>query len=197
MAYDLHGTWESTPTAEHTALYDNTTQQIATIHYGVEQWLNASLPPSSALLGLAAYGYSWVLKNPAVHGVGAPALNSDSSPTFSDIQSDVRAANGTCAVDKTTVSAFCYWTPVSRNTTIWAGFDDPTTIGAKVRYLLKKKLRGYSFWSIDGDVHNLLFKRGDLPMFSSHLFLIMSSLVVEDKLRKYGVGVPIYRDTYT
>ena len=169
MTYDLHGSWEKTQTAQHTALYDNTTEQILTVNYGVQQWLEAQLPPSSALLGLAAYGYRWFLKDPKVHGVGAPTSDSDSAATFSSIQSDVRAAKGKCRVDKTTVAAYCYWTPPPGNTTLWAGFDNPTTIGNKVSYLRKRRLRGYSFWSIAGDIDNLLFKRGEVPILSHRI----------------------------
>ena len=141
MAYDLHGSWEPDRTGAHTALFDNTANnQEKNGDYGVRQWLTAGLPASSALLGLAAYGQSWFLEDPTVNGVGAPASGYNAELDFSVIQTAVSAWNGECAVDSTTVSAYCSW--ISGQKTIWAGFDNPTTIAAKVKYLMEKGLRG-------------------------------------------------------
>ena len=170
MAYDLHENDENL-TGEHTALYDNTVEQRATANYGVQQWLSAQFPASSALLGLAAYGHSWFLEDPTVNGVGAPVSGYNSDLDFSVIQTAVSAWNGECAVDDTTVSAYCYWTPGPGQKTIWAGFDDPTTIAAKVEYLQQEGLRGYAFWSMDGDTNNVLFTQGNDPLYISQIYI--------------------------
>ena len=157
MAYDLYGSWVKNRTCAHTALYDNAPNQIRTVDYGVRQWLAAQLPPSSALLGLAAYGHTWFLVDPAVNGVGAPASDYNTALTFSDINGH---ANGQFAVDRTTVTAYCSWTPGPGQRTIWAGFDNPATIASKVRYLREKGLRGYAFWRLGGGTNNLLYRQG-------------------------------------
>ncbi|KAH7446498.1 hypothetical protein KP509_01G059200 [Ceratopteris richardii] len=158
MSYDLHGGWESV-TGQHTALYDGTDAQTLTVNFGVRNWLAAGLPPYRAALGLAAYGRSWYLKDPEQHGVGAPAVGGAPTLTFSQIQHAQQAHNDTsCEYDSITRCAYCYWS--QNDSTVWVGYDDPSTIAIKIKYLRKLHLRGYGFWSLGGDTQGVLFQQG-------------------------------------
>lgn len=162
MAYDLHGSWETTQTGEHTALYDSTSTQILTSNYGITHWLAAGLPPSRAALGLAMYGKTWYLQNATNNGVGAPTVSAGPVYTFDQIQQFIQSSNATCKDDAITKSAYCYGATSSG--ILWAGFDDKVTIATKVQYLKSKQLRGYSFWSLNSDKQGVLSTQASLTM---------------------------------
>eukprot|EP00249_Psilotum_nudum_P017998 c26592_g1_i1 orf=133-1260(+) len=165
MEYDLHGSWEPHKTGEHTALYDTTPNGELCINYGVTHWLAAGLPSQRGALGLAMYGRTWYLQDPAQHGVGAPATGAgpgDGTYTYDEIQQFKQSSNVSCEDDNTTKSAYCYGG--TSNGTLWVGYDDTTTIGVKVEYLKSEQLRGYAFWSLNSDQHEALAKQASLTI---------------------------------
>lgn len=63
--------WE-TVTGHHTALFGASDSDLS-IDRAVTMWLNGGLPASKLVMGLATYGRTWTLSDPASHGIGAPA----------------------------------------------------------------------------------------------------------------------------
>ncbi|KAJ7285477.1 hypothetical protein O6H91_Y330700 [Diphasiastrum complanatum] len=147
MSYDYHGSWEPTKTGEHTALYDPNSDLSTS--FGVASWLNAGLSSKQAVLGLAVYGRSWILKNPSSDtGVGAAAVGGGidgGTPVYYQIVDLINSSNATVVFDDTTASVYTY------SGTIWIGYDNPRSISSKVAFLNSKGLLGYFFWTVSFD----------------------------------------------
>ncbi|KAJ7556805.1 hypothetical protein O6H91_05G099800 [Diphasiastrum complanatum] len=146
MAFDYHGGWEPNKTGEHTALYDPNSN-IST-NFGVGSWLKGGLPSNQAVLGLAMYGRSWILKNTSDTGIGAAAVGAgidDGTPFYYQIVDLINSTNATVVYDETSASVFTY------SDTMWIGFDDPRSISTKVAFLKNRGLLGYFFWTASFD----------------------------------------------
>lgn len=159
MTYD-YWTWQPSKTGIHTALYvSDSTQSTVSTDSGVTAWLSAGLPPAQAALGLTSYGVTWNLQSASSNGIGAPATGFGSSMTLSydQIQSFIQSSSTTCQRDSTTtVASYCYGNSGSGSNILWVGFDDATSIAAKVQYLKSKQLGGYFFWRLGFDQNNVL-----------------------------------------
>ncbi|XP_002979075.2 class V chitinase [Selaginella moellendorffii] len=154
MCYDYHGTWEPSLTGEHSALTDLSSNLSSS--YGIQSWLDGGLPPHKAVMGLAAYGRSWLLANSSLdHGVGAaargpgPAMPGGSAETgvlfYSEIQEFIRSKNATVVDDSETSSAYAFAGD------LWVGFDNQASIEKKVEFLKSKEMRGFFFWTASFD----------------------------------------------
>ncbi|KAJ7545572.1 hypothetical protein O6H91_08G001800 [Diphasiastrum complanatum] len=146
MAFDYHGSWEPHKTGQHTALYDPN-GNVST-SFGVGSWLNGGLPSKKAVLGLAMYGRSWILKNAHHAGVGAAAVGvgvHDGTPLYHQIVDLIKSKNARVLFDETSASAYTH------SDTMWIGFDDPRSISTKVAFLKSKGLLGYFFWNASLD----------------------------------------------
>lgn len=147
MCYDYHGSWDTSKTGAHAALYDPTSN-IST-SYGLTSWVRAGAPRSKLVMGLPLYGRTWTLKDAASNGIGAPAVGvgpgSEGTLTYGQVV-DFNTRNGATVVyDTTTVSTY------SAAGTSWIGYDDTRSASAKVRYAKGLGLRGYFFWAVHGD----------------------------------------------
>jgi chitinase len=60
------GTWE-TATGAHTPLQYKQAS-LDSVSRAVDTYLNAGVPASKLIMGLAAYGRAWTLANPSSHG---------------------------------------------------------------------------------------------------------------------------------
>lgn len=164
MAYDFWS-WQPTKTGIHTALYkSDNTQPTVSADGGVTQWLSAGLPPEKAMLGLASYGLTWYLKTPATsNGIGAAATGAGPIYSYDDVQSFVRSSSTTCRRDSSVmVAIYCYGKVGSQ--TLWVGYDDATSIAAKVNYLKGKSMGGYTFWRLGFDSNNVLAAQASATM---------------------------------
>eukprot|EP00475_Leptophrys_vorax_P016959 TRINITY_DN2346_c0_g1_i1.p1 TRINITY_DN2346_c0_g1~~TRINITY_DN2346_c0_g1_i1.p1 ORF type:complete len:445 (+),score=5.58 TRINITY_DN2346_c0_g1_i1:198-1532(+) len=151
MTYDMHGEWDDV-TGMHTALQDNASPSLS-IAGAVSAWLGKGLSKSKLVLGLAAYGHTWTLANPAVHRVGAattgpgnagPITKEKGTLSYQEIVQFI-ASGGTPVLDSPTSSMYAF------KNNQWVGYDNPTTIILKVAWAKKQALGGYMFWSVDQD----------------------------------------------
>nr|GLL20325.1 acidic mammalian chitinase-like [Ipomoea trifida] len=146
MCYDYHGSWDTSATGAQAALFDPKSN-IST-HYGLGRWIKAGLLRSKLIMGLPLYGRTWKLKDSRSYGIGAPAVDvgpGGGTLRFEEIEAFNEANNATVVYDAATVSVY------SVAGTSWIGYDDPRSISVKVKYAQALKLRGYFFWSVNGD----------------------------------------------
>uniref|UniRef100_A0A2P2JMW1 Uncharacterized protein MANES_14G141000 n=1 Tax=Rhizophora mucronata TaxID=61149 RepID=A0A2P2JMW1_RHIMU len=147
MCYDYHGGWNPTATGAHAALYDPASN-IST-SYGLMSWIRAGLPPRMVVMGLPLYGRSWLLKDPNVHGIGAPAVATgpygDGVMTFNQVEEFNRENSATVVFDMETVSTYSY------AGLTWVGYDDTESTTIKLRFAKALGLRGYFFWALSYD----------------------------------------------
>nr|DAD45168.1 TPA_asm: hypothetical protein HUJ06_003398 [Nelumbo nucifera] len=147
MCYDYHGSWEPSATGAQALLYDSTSN-IST-SYGIQSWIRAGVPPKKLVMGLPLYGRTWKLKDPNVHGIGAPAVGVGPGDNgvllYFQIVEFNAANNATEEFDKKTVSTYSY------AGTNWLGYDNATSIRYKVEFARERRLGGYFFWALGYD----------------------------------------------
>ncbi|GLJ54264.1 hypothetical protein SUGI_1164130 [Cryptomeria japonica] len=157
MAFDYHGSGDTSATGAPAALYDRTSN--VSTSYGISSWVDSGLPQEKIVMGMPLYGKSWVLKSQNQTGIGAPAVAagpkqnlSDESGTmfFSEITDFIRDNHATEVFDMESGSAYCYIGE------LWVGYDNQDSVAAKVRFAKQKGLLGYFFWAISQDSNWIL-----------------------------------------
>ncbi|KAJ8562226.1 hypothetical protein K7X08_011517 [Anisodus acutangulus] len=147
MCYDYHGSWDTSATGAHAALFDSKSN-IST-SYGLRSWIKAGALRSKLIMGLPLYGRTWKLKDPIVHGIGAPAIGlgpgDEGTLTYREIEKFNEDNNAKVVYDAATVSTY------SVAGTSWIGYDDTRSIAMKLSYAQALGLRGYFFWQVAGD----------------------------------------------
>ncbi|KAG8367548.1 hypothetical protein BUALT_Bualt16G0083300 [Buddleja alternifolia] len=162
MAYDYHGGWDPSATGAQAALFDPTSN--VSTSYGLGSWIRSGVPRSKLIMGLPLYGRTWQLKDPTLHGIGAPAIDVGPGPdgtgvlTFAEVVKFNKDNKSKVVYDLTTVSVY------SVAGTIWIGYDDTTSVTVKIGYAQRLGLRGYFFWAVNGDYKWKISKR------ASHLW---------------------------
>ncbi|GLJ47772.1 hypothetical protein SUGI_1009080 [Cryptomeria japonica] len=154
MCFDYHGSWDTSHTGAHSALYD-VTSHLST-NYGIGSWLDSGIPPNKVVMGIPMYGRSWMLKNKEKVRIGSPAVaagprqrlsNQTGFMMFSEVDHFIRKHNATVVIDNFTVSAYCYAGDV------WISYDDKETVDLKTKFAKDRGLLGYFFWAVSYD-HN-------------------------------------------
>lgn len=162
MSYDYHGSW-SNNTGAIASLFDPNSN-VNTV-YGLKSWIRAGVKPKKIAMGFALYGRTWELKDPNVHGIGAPAVGAgpgNGAMALFQVEEFNRQTGASVAYDVDTVSVYSY------SGTSWIGYDDALTVTAKIGFAQTLGLRGYFFWAagFDNDkisstgnyfVHSFLF----------------------------------------
>ncbi|KAK1276787.1 hypothetical protein QJS04_geneDACA003803 [Acorus gramineus] len=163
MCYDYHGSWDTSATGEHAALYD-ATSNVST-SYGLTSWTSSGVPRQKVVMGLPAYGRSWELKDAAEHGIGAPAVGVGPGADGVLKYTEIKGLEGWTEVyDMGTGSAYAY------RGTGWVGYDDRRSVAQKVKYAEVKGLGGYFFWAIGQDLNWTLSRQGmALRVFNSRI----------------------------
>lgn len=158
MCFDYHGSWDTSATGAHAALYDPSSN-IST-SFGIGSWLHSGVPPNKVVMGMPLYGRSWILKSLNETGIGAPAVaagpilnlsNETGVMFFSEIRNFIRQKKATEVFDKKTVSAYAY-----SSDRIWVGYDNKQSVAAKISFAKKKHLLGYFFWALSQDSNWML-----------------------------------------
>lgn len=171
MCFDYHGAWDNV-TGVNAAVYDPKSN-IST-HYGLGSWIQAGVPPAKLVMGLPLYGRTWKLRDPNVHGIGAPAhgpaTDTDGTMNYDDILEHNNENGATVVYDGLSVSYYSY------AGTSWISYDDVWSIRKKVQFARSLSLRGYFFWAVDKDKDWALSRQGKLPLlFFYFLFLFTFS----------------------
>ncbi|XP_010942132.1 nod factor hydrolase protein 1 [Elaeis guineensis] len=147
MCYDYHGSWDTSETGAPAALYDP--KSNVSTSYGLTSWVEAGIPPKKVVMGLPLYGRTWKLKDPADHGIGAPAVGlgpgDDGVLVYSAVVDFNSENNATQVNDEVTVSAYSY------SGTSWIGYDDPWSVTGKIEFAEGHGLGRYFFWAIGYD----------------------------------------------
>ncbi|KAL8255336.1 hypothetical protein R6Q59_033557 [Mikania micrantha] len=151
MCYDYHGSWDNDPSVTGTlaALNDPINGTVSTSD-GLQSWIAAGMQREKLVMGLPLYGRSWVLENPDVNGIGAPAVyrpGFDDSMSYAQVEASNADNNATVVFDEETVSVY------SVAGTTWISYDDERSIQRKVEYARDQNIGGYFFWQILGDLN--------------------------------------------
>ncbi|XP_022040586.1 class V chitinase CHIT5a [Helianthus annuus] len=119
MCYDYHGSWDVSSTGTLAALYDPNSNVSRSD--GLESWIKARIHREKLVMGLPLYGRRWKLKNPSVHGIGAPAVGlrpgNEGAMLYSEVQEFNAQSNAKVVLDTQTVSYYSF------AGTSWIGYD--------------------------------------------------------------------------
>ncbi|KAI6679194.1 hypothetical protein NL676_033075 [Syzygium grande] len=147
MCYDYHGSWNTSATGAQAAFFDPNSNISSS--YGLGSWIRAGLQRKKVVMGLPLYGRTWKLKDPNVHGIGAPAVGlgpgNDGVLTYSQVETFNKENDATVKYDVTTVSTYSF------QGTSWVGYDDVVSTAVKVRLARALGIRGYFFWALSYD----------------------------------------------
>ncbi|KAF8369553.1 hypothetical protein HHK36_032425 [Tetracentron sinense] len=147
MCFDYRGSWDTTVTGAHAALYDS--KSNVSTSYGLGSWIKAGVPGKKMVMGLPLYGRTWKLEKPEIHGIGAPGIGvgpgDEGTMTFSQVMDFNRKNNATVVYDSDSVSMYSY------AGTSWIGYDDSISVTIKIGFARAHGLTGYFFWAVNGD----------------------------------------------
>ncbi|TXG60796.1 hypothetical protein EZV62_012159 [Acer yangbiense] len=144
MCFDYHGSWDTSLTGAHAALYDP--KSNLSTSYGLKSWLQAGVPSSKLVMGLPLYGRSWTLKDAKLHRIGSPGVGVGPGDmgflTLSEVDEFNWKNEVTVTFDIETVSTYSFVG------TTWIGYDDAFTTTTKIGFAQAHGLRGYFFWAL-------------------------------------------------
>eukprot|EP00257_Ricinus_communis_P007264 XP_002523518.2 class V chitinase [Ricinus communis] len=145
MAYDFYGAGWSNVTGPPAALYNPGTTVSG--DYGVRTWIQSGLAANKIVLGFPYYGRAWRLANANDNGFFAPAVGAalTDAVSYEEINDLIDDDDATALYNATYVSNYYY------SGTTWIGYDDTTSISAKVTYIKDNGLLGYFAWQVAGD----------------------------------------------
>ncbi|MCO5614767.1 hypothetical protein L7F22_069051 [Adiantum nelumboides] len=160
-AYHSH---YSPVTVSHSPLHDCNPSEGHSIHFRLRTCLDAGVDPSTLVLGLAMHGVCFRLRDPSIHGMHAPVVQSldgkcaDASSAmlklpqhsgthvaYKDVTRFIQEHKAKRCHDGTTQSAYCY------HGATWICYHDTFTISQRVGYLKSMRLKGYALDSLHHD----------------------------------------------
>ncbi|XP_027368782.1 nod factor hydrolase protein 1-like [Abrus precatorius] len=162
MSYDLHGPW-SNHTGPPSGLFDP--KSNISVSYGLYSWIRGGTLPQKMVMGLALYGRTWQLRDPSVHGIGAPSVGSgpglDGAMAFFQVLDFNNETGVKVVYDVDTASVYSY------SGSYWVGYDDPFTVAVKVGFAQALSLRGYFFWAAGLDTIDWKISTKGKPIISN------------------------------
>ncbi|KAI4335589.1 hypothetical protein L6164_014224 [Bauhinia variegata] len=174
IAYDYYLPTEDNTTGFHAALYGPS--RLANTDDGVKEWKRRGFSSSKLVVGLPYHGYAWRLVNPTNNAVGAPAsgpaLTINGSMAYKFIKSYIRSF-GDKSVPEYNASYVVNQFKVAGT---WINFDDVEAIKAKVAYVKKNGLLGYSVFQVANDENWVLSRaarEGDGDHHKRRLLIIV------------------------
>lgn len=171
MAYDMHGTWESS--ADHLApLYKRPweTKDNNNIDYVVKYYLRNGFPASKINLGIPMYGQSWELASgdvipPATtngRAAAGPVTNQAGILAYSEICNNIRTKGWRTYQDPSYLNGPYAFSPT--NPIQWVGYDDVPFVIRKTKYAMSMGLGGVMIWDMSEDDFNNICGGGQNPI---------------------------------
>jgi chitinase len=156
MAYDYYESSDAI-TGHHAPLFTNPADpKKISADRSVHEFEQAGVPASRIVLGVPFYGRAW--------GEVPAAANGLFQPGKPPADGQYRAAPETLLKNGFIRS----WDPIASapslynpETKVFVSYDDPQSLAAKCRYVLRHKLRGVMFWDYESDSTGALLNAVD------------------------------------
>ncbi|XP_036356980.1 chitotriosidase-1 [Octopus sinensis] len=179
MTYNYHGLWEK-QTGHHSPLYGSASdppgeQSQLNQVWSINFWLRQGMPRDRLIVGIATYGMSFTLANPAVNGIRAPAVRSNVSadrggrPGPQTNEAGILSFYEICTYQKGPNPWRRIWlndmkVPYAYGGDQWVGYDDLESITYKANYIVNNNLGGAFLWSVEMDDFNNVCGYGRYPL---------------------------------
>nr|KAF6290411.1 chitinase acidic [Myotis myotis] len=170
MTYDLHGSWEGY-TGENSPLYkyptDTGSNAYLNVDYIMNYWKDNGAPAEKLIVGFPTYGHTYILSNPANHGIGAPITGPGPAGPYTR-QSGFWGYYEICPFLKngaTEVWEAAQDVPYAYKGNEWLGYDNTKSFKIKADWLKKNNFGGAMVWAIDLDDFTGTFcNQGKFPL---------------------------------
>ncbi|NP_001034516.3 chitinase 2 precursor [Tribolium castaneum] len=156
MTYDFHIPGGGIA-AENSPLYwggaDTPWQrEYENVNSTVVNWVNAGADPGKLTIGLAFYGHTFQLADPAQHDLGAPVIDAGMSGPYTKGYG-VMGFNEICEFtgDWTRVFDDQQKVPYKYKDDQWIGYDDEESVALKVQFAKDHNMAGLMIWTVDMD----------------------------------------------
>ena len=156
-------------------------QGILNVDWAVNYWLLNGMPPEKLILGLAAYGRTFILSNSsktnpgdAAKGAGRAGSQTGQDGFISYYEVCEKLSQGWTRVWENEQKA-----PYAYSGVNWVGYDDIESLTIKVDYLKSKGLGGAMVWAIDlDDFSGSYCNQGKYPFINNIKTLLSRSVSV-------------------
>ncbi|KAF0295370.1 Chitotriosidase-1 [Amphibalanus amphitrite] len=171
MAYDFHGSWESTAD-HHSPLLPRASDNGRgfDVETTVHHWLRRGAPAAKLALGVPLYGRSWTVPGPdkrpsvaAGTGPGRAGPYSREPGTLTYLEICEKIHDGWNAVQDPSGRAG----PHAFSGDQWVGFDDPSTAARKTLFALSLGLGGMMVWDVGSEDVRDVCGGGPWPMLTA------------------------------
>lgn len=163
MTYDFNGSWNDR-TGMNAPLFPhrNDVNRVLNGDYAVQNWIRNGASREKLFLGLAFYGRSFTLANPAVNGVHAPTIGPGAIGEllmYNEFCQELNRGGWTVVYDEDQQTPYAY------KGNQWMGYDNPRSITAKSKYAVDNRLAGVMIWALDYDDASNVCGTGWNPLF--------------------------------
>jgi len=152
MSYDFHGDWDG-KTGFNTPMTDSSGAQFS-VTQSVQNYLNAGVPPSKLVVGMATYGRSFALSSAscavgtvANSGGAQSCTNTPGTLAYYEAASYLKLPGTQSLFDATTQSTYA----CNLDTNMWISYDDVKSLSYKMALVNKLGLAGGMVWTLDFD----------------------------------------------
>ncbi|KAK6620011.1 hypothetical protein RUM44_006411 [Polyplax serrata] len=151
MCYDYHGPWDKQVGANAPL----TSNDNLDLESSIKHVLKLGAPPEKLVIGIPAYGHTFLTDNQTDSGIGTRVLGPGPEGALTK-QQGFQGYNELCMEFLKTEGWSKYWdanssTPYATNGNHVIAYDDERSIIEKVNLGLKYKVGGFMVWSIDTD----------------------------------------------
>ncbi|XP_053984693.1 chitinase-3-like protein 1 [Hylaeus volcanicus] len=157
MAYDFNGSWNNY-VGINAPLYASSKESGSlaelNVNAAVRYWLSQGAPAEKLILGIPSYGRSFTLANAANNGLGASAIGPGTIGRYTG-EPGTLGYNEICENLNqggwTVVREPKQLVPYAFKGNQWVGYDDPTSVQEKAKYINSMGLGGAMVWSVETD----------------------------------------------
>ncbi|XP_007426461.1 chitinase-3-like protein 1 [Python bivittatus] len=175
LSLDFHGYWQdhSHPYTGHVSPLrknkaDKGSASSYNVDYAIRYLKTKGAPDRKIIMGIPTYGQTFTLSS-AQTGVGAPASGPGLPGTFTKLAGilayyEICSFNHDAKKEKIEEQEV----PYSYKGNQWVGYEDETSVQAKVRYAKDNNLGGVMVWTLDLDDFSGTFcKKGNYPLLAA------------------------------
>ncbi|KAK7113448.1 chitinase-3-like protein 1 [Littorina saxatilis] len=172
MTYDLHGGWEA-KTGHNSPLYSHPSETGDDLYLNVDwaarYWVELGTPKDKLVIGVPLYGRTFTLSSSDT-SLGAPASGAGTAGPFTAEKGFLAYYEVCTQLDSADVSEVIpeMKVPYMVKGQHWIGYDDPTSLREKVKYIKSNGYGGVMAWAIPLDDFSGIFcGQGKYPLWSA------------------------------
>ncbi|PVD32658.1 hypothetical protein C0Q70_08103 [Pomacea canaliculata] len=158
MTYNYHGSWENKtghPSAVWASYLDQGDRRELCMNWTTQYWLSQGAPREKLILGLATYGMTYTLVNPAINGLMAPAYGGGRGAQYTQeygIMAFYEVCENLARHGWRSVWIEDQKVPYAYGGDQWVGYDNVDSITIKVQQIINRYDLGGAFvWSVEMD----------------------------------------------